>query len=185
MEIRQRPLSYVDRLDARDPAEITTVVIHATELPDLATARVYGERICHAESGTGNSGHFYIDTDGTVEEWVPAERIAHHVRDHNAYTLGIELVHAGRWPEWFHSHQQDWSARYPQAQIAALVELLKSLPERLPSLCRITGHDRLDTARVPASDDPQKTVRRKLDPGPTFPWARVLESVKLKFDPGG
>ena len=41
----ENPLAYVDRLDFRTPDSIRRVVIHATELPDLATAREYGERI--------------------------------------------------------------------------------------------------------------------------------------------
>ena len=43
--IHLQPLPYVDALAARDPAAIDTVVLHCTELPDLATARAYGERV--------------------------------------------------------------------------------------------------------------------------------------------
>ncbi|MFN9967576.1 MAG: hypothetical protein ACK52N_12130, partial [Lysobacteraceae bacterium] len=45
--------------------------------------------------------------------------------------------------------------------------------------CWIAGHEDLDTARVPASDDPSATVWRKRDPGPMFPWARVLADCGL------
>lgn len=177
-----RPLSYVDRLDARNRGDIKRVVIHATELPDLATAREYGERIHHAESRTGNSGHYYIDRDGTIEQWVPLERIAHHVRGHNTDTVGIELVHRGRWPDWYDSGSQSWRDPYPDAQIDALVALLRSLEAELPGLTSITGHDRLDADEIPASDDPEVRIRRKLDPGPTFPWPEVLERTGLKFE---
>jgi len=50
------PLPYEERLESRPSARIDLVVVHCTELPDLATAREYGERELHA-SGTGNSGH--------------------------------------------------------------------------------------------------------------------------------
>lgn len=184
-DVVQRPLSYVDRLDARDRGDITRVVIHATELPDLATAREYGERIHHAESRTGNSGHYYIDRDGRIEQWVPLDRIAHHVRGHNADTIGIELVHRGRWPDWYHSGSQHWREPYPDAQIDALVRLIRSLESELPGLAIITGHDRLDTDEVPASDDASIRIRRKLDPGPTFPWPEVLGRTGLEFEASG
>lgn len=175
-----RPLSYVDRLAARSAADITQLVIHATELPDLAMAREFGEDIHHVESQTGNSGHFYVDRDGTVEQWVPLDRVAHHVRDHNADSVGIELVHRGRWPDWFDSGHQDWSDPYPDVQIEALVTLLHKLEQELPALAQIAGHDELDTAMIPASDDPTLMIRRKLDPGPTFPWSQVLERTSLQ-----
>ena len=81
------------------------VVIHCTELPDLAMAREYGERVLY-DSGAGNSGHFYIDRDGSVVQYVAPERVAHHVRGMNAHTLGIELVNRGRYPDWFDSRHQ-------------------------------------------------------------------------------
>ncbi|MDX1626155.1 MAG: N-acetylmuramoyl-L-alanine amidase [Wenzhouxiangellaceae bacterium] len=174
----QRPLPYVDALEARAPGTVRKIVIHATELPDLATARAYGERIRY-ESGTGNSGHYYIDRDGRIEQWVPVDRVAHHVRGHNADSIGIELVHTGRWPDWFARDSQDWTGTYPRAQIDALVHLLRALAEDLPALEGVTGHDALDTETVPASDDPEHRVRRKLDPGPDFPWDEVLERSGL------
>ena len=175
-----RPLSYVDRLECRSLVTVAMVVIHATELPDLAKARDFGEDIHHAESQTGNSGHFYIDRDGTVEQWVPLERVAHHVRGHNANSIGIELVHRGRWPDWFDSRRQDWSETYPDEQIDALIRLLRQLEGELPNLKSIAGHDELDTDMIPASDDPAVMIRRKLDPGPTFPWPRVKAEIRLE-----
>jgi N-acetylmuramoyl-L-alanine amidase len=171
--VTQRPLTYSERLDRRDPAGIVRVVIHATELPDLATARDYGEQIHYPDSRTGNSGHFYIDRDGTIEQWVPLDRIAHHVRDHNADSIGIELVHRGRWPDWYASSAQRWDDAWPEPQLKALLTLLGQLRSQLPALQFIVGHDALDRSRVPASDDPSIEVRRKLDPGPNFPWPRV------------
>ena len=174
-----RPLSYVDRLECRSLVTVAMVVIHATELPDLAMAREFGEEIHHRESQTGNSGHFYIDRDGTVEQWVPLERVAHHVRGHNANSIGIELVHRGRWPDWFDSRHQDWNDPYPDQQITALIDLLKKLVSTLPNLKHIAGHDELDTDMIPAGDDPERLIRRKLDPGPTFPWPSVLQAIPL------
>jgi N-acetylmuramoyl-L-alanine amidase len=175
-------LAYAEKLEARPIAAIELVVIHCTELPDLADARVAGERVLYA-SGTGNSGHFYIDRDGQVHVWVPLDRVAHHVRGHNARAVGIELVNRGRYPDWLASHSQQMDEPYTAAQIAALRGLLQRLQAGLPNLREIAGHEDLDTERVAASDDPDKQVFRKRDPGPLFPWNEVLQYLDLQRMP--
>jgi len=178
--IEKHHLPYVPRLDPRPLAGIDLVVIHCTELPDLAAAREYGEKVLYPESGTGNSGHWYLDQGGRVVEYVPPGRIAHHVRGYNPRSLGIELVNRGRWPNWLDSRHQDMDEPYPSAQIAALRELLTFLHATLPALRKIAGHEDLDTERVPASDNPSVFVRRKCDPGLLFPWAEVLRGIGLE-----
>ncbi|NYZ63959.1 N-acetylmuramoyl-L-alanine amidase [Luteimonas deserti] len=175
---RAQPLPYVQRLAPRDPGDIELAVIHCTELPDLAAARAYGERILYP-SGTGASGHWYIDRDGSTVEYVPPERIAHHVQGRNACSIGIELVNRGRYPHWYDSRHQAMDEPYPDAQIDALVALLTQLRASLPALRHIAGHEDLDSSRVAASDDPGSTVPRKRDPGPRFPWDAVLARVPL------
>ena len=173
------PLPYEARLQARQPDAVDLVVIHCTELPDLAMARAYGERIQHPASRTGNSGHFYIDRDGRIEQWVDPLRVAHHVRGHNAHSIGIELVNLGRHPYWHDARHQAMPEPYPDAQVDALLQLLAYLRAAFPSLRRIAGHDALDVDEIPASNDPDARVRRKLDPGPLFPWPRVLAACGL------
>lgn len=172
------PLAYVEKLEARPIEAIELVVIHCTELPDLAGARVAGERVLYP-SGTGNSGHFYIDRDGQVHVWVPVERVAHHVRGNNARSIGIELVNRGRYPDWLASGSQRMDQAYTAEQIAALRALLRELTIRLPNLREIAGHEDLDTEQVPASDDASRLVFRKRDPGPLFPWSEVLADLPL------
>jgi N-acetylmuramoyl-L-alanine amidase len=174
------PLAYAHRLAHRDPAIIDLVVIHCTELPDLQTAREFGERIRHHPGRTGNCGHFYIDRDGRIESWVDIDRVAHHVRGYNDRSIGIELVNNGRWPDWLHSGNQEMSDPYPAVQINALAALLRKLQERLPALQWIAGHEHLDRERVPASDAPGIEVFRKRDPGPMFPWQQILASCPLQ-----
>ena len=178
--IRIEHLPYAGALAGRDAAAIDTVVIHCTELPDLTTAREYGERVLYPDSGTGNSGHYYIDRDGAVVEYVPPARVAHHVRGWNPRSIGIELVNRGRFPHWLDSRHQAMDEAYTSAQIEALIDLLQHLRSGLPSLRAIAGHEDLDTDDVAASDDPARRVRRKRDPGPQFPWDAVLAAVPLE-----
>lgn len=177
--VRGDPLPYQERLAERGLSEIDLVVIHATELPDLATAREYGERIMHTGSQTGNSGHFYIDRDGSIEQWVAPDRVAHHTVGYNPRSIGIELVNLGRYPNWLDSRHQQWQESITPQQLEALLALLDALRAELPTLQFIAGHDELDPRRVAASDDESLTVRRKLDPGPDFPWQRVIEGSRL------
>jgi N-acetylmuramoyl-L-alanine amidase len=167
------PLPYTERLLERRVEDIDLVVIHCTELPDLAMAREYGERVLYTDSGTGASGHYYIERDGRVVRFVDPLRVANHTRGYNPRSIGIELVNLGRYPDWLRSDRQTMTEPYPPAQIDALLALLAELRGRLPRLTYVAGHEDLDTTQVPASDDPSIRVARKLDPGPMFPWALV------------
>ena len=177
--VREAPLPYEPQLDRRALEQVDLVVIHCTELPDLATAREYGERVLYPLSNTGNSGHFYIDRDGAVERWVGVDCVAHHTRGYNPRSVGIELVNTGRFPDWLDSRHQAMDEPYTAAQVASLVALLRRLRRELPALRWIAGHEDLDTDEVEASDDHRRTVRRKRDPGPLFPWHEVLAAVDL------
>jgi N-acetylmuramoyl-L-alanine amidase len=176
--IKDLPLAYVNALPERSPDTVELVVIHCTELPDMTMAREYAEKAVHA-SGTGNCGHYYIDRDGTITCFVPGVRVANHVRGHNPYSIGIELVNLGRYPDWWDSRHQQMSEPYPPAQIKALRELLDYLRDEFPNLRKIAGHEDLDTEMMPASDDPSLQVRRKLDPGVMFPWSEVMQDNEL------
>ena len=178
--VQRRLLPYAASLAPRALHSIDLVVIHCTELPDLATAREYGERVVYPGSGTGNSGHYYVDRDGRVEEWVPADRVAHHTRGFNERSIGIELVNTGRYPDWFDSEQQCMTEAYPPRQVHSLVGLLLRLQTGLPNLRWIAGHEALDTGTVPATDKPDVQIRRKRDPGPLFPWDTVLTAIDLR-----
>ncbi|MFL6592184.1 MAG: N-acetylmuramoyl-L-alanine amidase [Luteimonas sp.] len=182
--VRFEPLPYAARLSLRALEDIDLVVVHCTELPDLATARRFGEQVHYPQSQTGNSGHFYIDRDGATYQYVPLERSAHHTRGYNARSVGIELVNTGRYPDWLDSRHQAMDEQYTPKQIAALIALLLDLQAKLPALRWIAGHEDLDTTLVQASDDPGRSVRRKRDPGPRFPWPRVCAEIALaRFDP--
>lgn len=173
------PLPYEEKLAERPSEQIDLVVIHCTELPDMAMAREYGERVLY-DSGTGNSGHYYIDRDGSAHLFVRPTRTANHTRGYNPRSVGIELVNTGRYPDWLDSRKQAMDEPYTEAQTVALIALLQSLKRELPRLELIAGHEDLDTARVEASDDSTLKVFRKRDPGPMFPWPEVLEASGLQ-----
>ena len=174
------PLPYEGRLAARPAAQVDLVVIHCTELPDLAMARRFGEEVLYPGSQTGNSGHYYVDRDGTVHQYVSPERVAHHTRGYNPRSIGIELVNRGRYPAWLAAGHQAMDEAYPDAQVDALITLLQGLRADYPALRLVAGHEDLDTTEVEASDDATLTVRRKRDPGPMFPWDRLLAAVALE-----
>lgn len=178
--IHQAHLSYASKLERRSVNSIELVVIHCTELPDLAMAREYGEAIHYPESGTGNSGHYYVEQSGRIEQWAPLDRIAHHVRDHNRHSIGIELDNPGRYPDWYDSRRQVMKTDYAADQIDSLIRLLTYLVDELPGLAWICGHESLDRSKVPATDNPDRLVFRKRDPGPRFPWPEVLSSTRLQ-----
>ncbi|WP_130618552.1 N-acetylmuramoyl-L-alanine amidase [Dyella amyloliquefaciens] len=180
LTVIDQPLPYAHLLPERPAEAVERVVIHCTELPDLAMAREYGERVLYEDRGTGASGHYYIDRDGSIYCYVPTTRVANHVRGHNPDSIGIELVNLGRYPHWWDSRNQTMTEPYTADQLEALLALLAELREEHPNLRQIAGHEDLDTARLPASDDPSIEVSRKLDPGPLFPWPEVLEASGLE-----
>jgi N-acetylmuramoyl-L-alanine amidase len=169
------PLPYELKLDARPLSQIDLVVIHCTETPTLSSAREFGERVLYEGSGTGNSGHYYIDRNGRTTLYVRPDRVAHHVRGYNPRSIGIELVNTGRYPHWHDSKHQAMDEPYPEAQIVALLALLAQLQRQFPGVKYIAGHEDLDREMEPALDAPGVQVPRKRDPGPLFPWGRVME----------
>lgn len=180
LPIHVDPLPYESRLQSRPLSQVDLVVIHCTEAPALADAREFGEKVLYETSGTGNSGHYYIDRDGSLHQYVDLARVANHTRGYNPRSIGIELVNTGRYPDWFSSTHQAMQDPYTPAQIDTLVALLARLAVEHPALRYIAGHEDLDTTRIPATDDPLKIVNRKRDPGPLFPWDYVMSKTTLQ-----
>ena len=178
LSIIKQPLPYEANLTDRNINQVELLVIHCTELPDLAMARSYGE-VLHYDSKTGNSGHYYVDRDGGIYQWVKPEKIAHHVKGHNKQSIGIELVNMGRFPNWHQSNSQNPEEPYSKPQINSLINLIKHLHVMIPTLKHIAGHEDLDQSTLPATDDNNLSIRRKIDPGPLFPWEQVMKNIPL------
>jgi N-acetylmuramoyl-L-alanine amidase len=181
MRIINDLLPYNDNLEKRDVQTIDMIVLHCTELPTLEEARQHGERIRYKESKTGNSGHYYINRDGHIYRYVEDNRVAHHVIGYNQRSIGIEIVNTGRYPHWFLSTHQVPTEEYTQAQIKSVIDLITYLKNRYPDISGLKRHSDLDLEKITAEDNPGILIRRKIDPGPLFPWEKVLhqwEKVK-------
>jgi len=146
----------------------------------MAMTREFGERVRYAATGTGNSGHYYIDVDGSIHRFVDERRVANHTFGYNSRSIGIELSNIGRYPHWGDSKHQAFTTPYTKAQIDALLALLRQLRQDLPNLKYIAGHEDLDRRLEPASDDPTIMLPRRQDPGPLFPWDRIVPAAGLE-----
>lgn len=180
MDIHHAPLPYEERLPERAPLAIDLVVMHCTELPDLAMARQYGEVVHYTATQTGNSGHYYVDRDGAVYRYVADVRVANHTRGYNPRSIGIEMINLGRYPDWNDSRHQQFTEPYTRAQIDTLLTLLRQLKSDNANLRYIAAHADLDRRREPASDDASVMLPRRVDPGPLFPWSEVIAGSGLE-----
>src|SRR5450432_1792474 len=117
LSIRDWPLPYESRLHSRALEAIDLVVIHCTELPDMQTAREFGERVHYPATQTGNSGHYYIDTDGSVSRFVAYERVANHTFGYNTRSIGIEIANIGRYPHWGDSRYRRSRSRIQSSKL--------------------------------------------------------------------
>lgn len=107
--------------------------------------------------------HYMIDRNGSLRASIPESRVAHHVFRYSERSIAIELINDG-----------DGRDPFPDAQMTALVALLKEIRQR-HSIARalVKRHSDLDTALSPC--DP--TRRRKVDPGDAFEFDTILNRV--------
>jgi len=109
--------------------------------------------------------HYVIDRDGTTIASVPEDEVANHALGHNERSIGVELVHNG-----------DGQEQFGQAQIDALVVLIKAIRGRRPiPLSSIVGHTDIDDRTFQCGG---REVKSKPDPGANFPWSTVRASLQ-------
>jgi len=110
------------------------------------------------------SAHYVVDESGQIFSLAPEEHRAWHAGasswegegDVNARAIGIEIVNGGH----------DFGLPdFPDAQIEAVIQLLRDIFERWPELT---------PARVVAHSD--VAPERKADPGEKFPWKRLADA---------
>ena len=153
MRLIQRPSPNHDERTA----PVDMLVLHYT---GMVSGQAALERLCDASAKV--SAHYTIDEDGTVYAHVPENSRAWHagvshwagVDNVNARSIGIELVNPG--------HEFGYRA-FPEAQIAALIELSRDIFSRhtIPP-SHVLGHSDVAPAR-------------KDDPGELFPWKHLAD----------
>jgi N-acetylmuramoyl-L-alanine amidase len=127
------------------------VILHYTSNDDAARAlRTLTSPVSRVSSHylIGRDGRIYYLVDELARAWHAGESYWGNNRDLNSASIGIEIDNNGNEP-------------YAEVQIAALLELLDDLKRRyaIPA-ANFLGHS--DVA-----------PRRKIDPGPHFPWRRL------------
>jgi N-acetylmuramoyl-L-alanine amidase len=146
---------------------VDVLVLHYTELPLDESLKVLRDD----KWPNRVSAHYVLAEDGTVYRLVPEDRVAWHAgRSHwrghealNGTSIGIEIVN-------LHGDRHD----YPEAQIAALIELCRDIIGRHPAIVprNVVGHSDI-------------APKRKVDPGLRFPWARLAaDGIGLWPRPG-
>ncbi|WP_299473467.1 N-acetylmuramoyl-L-alanine amidase [uncultured Roseibium sp.] len=147
-------------------APIDMLVIHYT---GMRSAEEAVQRLCDPRSEV--SAHYLVYEDGSILQCVPEARRAWHAgrsfwkgeKDINSRSIGVEIVNPG--------HEFGYAA-FPDAQIEALVPLLRDICQR---------HDILPWMVLAHSDI---APERKEDPGELFPWNHLAQAgVGLFVEP--
>jgi N-acetylmuramoyl-L-alanine amidase len=137
---------------------ISLLVLHYTGMRDAESAL---RRLTDPEAKV--SSHYLIDEAGAVYRLVDESRRAWHAgvsywageRDINGVSIGIELVNPG--------HEFGYRP-FPEAQMAALIELSQGILARHPiPPGGVVGHSDVAPAR-------------KIDPGELFDWPRLAKA---------
>jgi len=109
--------------------------------------------------------HYVIDKTGQAQAGVPENQIANHAKENNADSIGIELVNRG-----------DGKDPYPDMQLGMLVAALRSITKRWGiDKSAIVAHSAVDKRSFHCGG---LEIKTKQDPGPAFPWDRVLKAVR-------
>ncbi len=165
-----------------------TIVIHYTAGPTAESAiHTFKDPAVKA------SAHVVIDFDGSIIQLIPFNKIAWHAGKSswldrnrlNPYSIGIEIVNAGRlektgdrWRAWFgrtygeedvvkavhrNENRETWWHRFTEEQITATVELCKEIMNHY-KIRFILGHEEISPGR-------------KIDPGPAFPLDKIRDRL--------
>ena len=161
-----------------------TIVIHYTAGPSVLSA-VNTFKDPRVEA----SAHVIIDLDGSITQLIPFNKVGWHAgesawldrTDLNPYSIGIEIVNAGRlersgtiWRSWFgktysedevlravhrNEDHETWWHVYTEEQITATYDLCREIMGTY-NVKHILGHEEISPGR-------------KSDPGPAFPLDKL------------
>ena len=165
-----------------------TIVIHYTAGSSLSSAvNTFKDPSVEA------SAHVVIDLDGSITQLIPFDRVAWHAgesswfdrTDLNKFSIGIEIVNAGRltrtgavYRSWFgkkyeedevicatHRNEQheSWWHVFSEKQIEAVYDLCHELMKSY-KIKHILGHEEISPGR-------------KSDPGPAFPLDKLRDRL--------
>ncbi len=165
-----------------------TIVIHYTAGPSAKSAINTLK-----EDDVPASAHIVVDLDGTLTQLVPFNKIAWHTGKSawlernglNKYSIGIEIVNAGRlekngnvWRSWFgktfpeeevvravHRNESTptWWHCFTEEQVESVFELCKAIMKKY-DIRHILGHEEISPGR-------------KIDPGPAFPLDKIRDRL--------
>lgn len=148
--------NYDDRSDGR----VKYLIMHYT---GMETGKAALDRLCDEEAKV--SAHYMIEENGEVYHLVDESKRAWHAGVSkwendiglNDLSIGIELVNTGHPYPGYDSVYRP----FPERQMAALIELSKSIVTRQNiKPCYVIGHSDI-------------AWRRKIDPGELFDWYRL------------
>ncbi len=180
------------------------IVIHYTAGPSLTGAVATLTRPKSVKHPSPASAHTVTGPDGKVTQLVPFNRQAWHAGTSswdgrpslNKWSVGLELVNPGfltrradgQWETYWHqivpeadvmvarhkhagpaSKPKGWRV-YPEAQIAACYAQCAALCDTYPTIRLLLGHDDI-------------APKRKSDPGPAFPTAKLAAWLGLDTAP--
>lgn len=126
---------------------IEEIIIHCTATPEGRDVSVSTIRGWHIGQGWKDIGyHWVVLLDGTVKPGRPESQVGSHVAGHNSGTLGVVYVGGvakdGKTPK---------DTRTP-AQTMALLNHVKALIARYPTIKKVTGHNQYAAKACPSFD---------------------------------
>lgn len=150
---------------------VDTIILHSIGGPTCKDGKPYFVPVKgNAEFWRGqlakdpvNGAHYVIDRAGIALALIPEDEVANHARGHNPSSIGIELVNTG-----------DGVDPYPEAQVAALIALLKDIRARYGLAdAQVTTHQAVDTGKPLECG-----IARRVDPGPALDLQRVISESR-------
>lgn len=148
-------------------SRVQYVVVHytSTDFAHSMALLTRGEVSSHYLIGAGDSPTVYRLVDENRRAWHAGQSEWQGRTWLNASTIGIEIVNEG-----YEDTPQGrvWQP-YSEAQVAALIGLLKDIVQRhqLP-IDSVIGHSDI-------------APQRKSDPGPLFPWKRLADAGLVRW----
>ena len=141
-------------LSSRKGAAIKKIVLHTCEGSGTGCVNYL------KSNDRSASAHYVVLESGSVTQLVQEKDKAHHVRCCNSESIGIE--HGG------YAHKNTWT----ESQLKSSFELI----------CDIAKRNNIPASRTYIQSHAELDPSRRTDPGPYYPWDRMLSEVKACVD---